>query len=89
MKKNKKEEEEEEVDPRSAAGLVAPLYTAAAAAAVCKCVDTASLLLCEGHQLLFGLSPACTVLRNEAAEPGVEEEYQNFTCSPLLPSVSR
>lgn len=41
------------MDPRSLAGLVASLYTAAA---VCKCMGTQRLLLFEGQ--LPGLSPA-------------------------------
>lgn len=44
--------EEKEVDPRSVAGLVASLYTAAA---VCKCMGTQRLLLLERQ--LIGLSP--------------------------------
>lgn len=47
--------EEKEVDPRSVAGLVASLYTAAA---VCKCMGAARLLLLEGQ--LAGLSPSFT-----------------------------
>lgn len=44
--------EEKEVDPRTVAGLVASLYTAAA---VCKCMGTERLLLLERQ--LTGLSP--------------------------------
>lgn len=55
---------EKEVDPRSVAGLVASLYTAAA---VCKCMGTRRLLLLEGQ--LVRLSPTFTWVSSEMKRP--------------------
>lgn len=52
------------MDPRSVAGLVASLYTAAA---VCKCMGTQRLLLLEGQLIL--LTPTFMWSHSEMKRP--------------------
>lgn len=76
---------EKEVDSHSVAGLVASLYTAAAA--VCKCMLVHSVRRSAPWASRAPSNLHAGFLRHEATEPGVEEEYGNFTCPPPRPQL--